>query len=487
MLGVDIGTSDTKVLATTVDGREISCATATTRWSTRAGSLTETDPDQLFTAVLALVDRATRDAERLIGPAQVTGVATTGLGEAGVLLDRRNQPVHPIIAWFDPRGGREFRQLDDTVVEQFRGRTGLPVSSLASIAKLAWMRGQGTDLLDHTWLSVPEYIAFRLTGTLAAEYSLAARTGLIDQDTSAVWADAVHALGADTLILPTLVTAGTPLGRVSETGEHPLPSTLTGAAVTVAGHDHPVAAVGSGAVGPDVAFDSFGTAQVLLRATPHGLDYDARERLAHAGIDTVHHVLGNQRILVAGTKTGLLLRRTLNLLGVTDNAARDAMDAAALALAVDTTGITVAGANNDDGTLRITIDTDTSSPAGLWLTVLDHGSQEVNSLLAIMAAEVGPFTHTVVAGGWTRMASVRQAKQDALPDVRFASRGQAGAFGAAMFAAHAMTVADQLTAQGDPTGNAIDHPCGPSDEFAARFTDPRPATTARRIPEESTA
>ena len=155
---------------------------------------------------------------------------------------------------------------------------------------------------------------------------------------------------------------------------------------------------------------------------------------------------------------------------------------------MDTTGITVAGANNDDGNLRITIDTDTSTPAGLWLAVLDHGNQEVNTLLAIMTAEVGPFTHTVVAGGWTRMASVRQAKQDALPGVRFAGRGQAGAFGAAMFAAHAVTVADQLVATGDPTGNAVDHPSRPSDQFAAQFTDPRAATaTADRISEESMA
>jgi sugar (pentulose or hexulose) kinase len=487
LLGVDIGTSDTKVLATTIDGAEIACTTATTRWSTRAGSWTETDPDQLFTAVLALAERAVSDAEQRIGPVQVHGIATTGLGEAGVLLDRRNRPAHNIIAWFDPRGGREFRQLGDAVVGQFRGRTGLPVSSLASVAKLAWMRGEGIELAHSTWLSVPEYIAFRLGGTPAAEFSLAARTGLVDQDTSAVWPEMVQALGANAGILPPLIRAGTPLGRAADSGRPRLPSALAGAVVTVAGHDHPVAAVGSGAVGPDVAFDSFGTAQVLLRTTPRTLDYGARERLALAGIDTVHHVLGDQRILVAGTKTGLLLRRTLDLLGMRDGSARDNLDAAALALAVDMAGITVAGANNDDGNLRIAVDTDTATPAGLWLAVLDHGNREVNSLLAIMAAEVGPFSRTVVAGGWTRMASVRRAKQDALPEVRFSSRGQAGAFGAALFAAHAVAVAEQLTARGDATANAIDHPTGPSDQFAAQFTDPRPATAAGRIPEESTA
>jgi sugar (pentulose or hexulose) kinase len=468
VLGVDIGTSDTKVLATTPDGREIAWVAAATRWNTRAGSMTETDPNQLYTAVLALAEQAVAAAQRLTGPVRVRGIATTGLGEAGVLLDQQHRPVYPIIAWFDPRGSQEFQQLDGTVLDQFRGRTGLPLSPLASIAKLAWMRGQGTNLAGHTWLSVPEYVAYRLTDTLAAEYSLAARTGLLDQDTSAVWPAAVHALGADNQILPALVTAGTPLGRVAP-GTGKVPEVLVDALVTVAGHDHPVAAVGSGALGPDVAFDSFGTAQVLLRTT-QGLDYPGRERLALVGINTVHHVMGDRRVLVAGTRSGLLLRRTLNLLGITDNVGREALDAAAMAESADSTGIAVSGAHNDDGTLRITVDTDTSSPAGLWLAVLAHGTQEVDSLLDVMAAEVGPFAETVVAGGWTRMRSVREAKQKALPAVRFANRAQAGAFGAAMFAAHAVTVAEQLSAAGDPSGNAVDHPRGPSDEFAAQFT-----------------
>ncbi len=115
-----------------------------------------------------------------------------------------------------------------------------------------------------------------------------------------------------------------------------MPDVLVDAVVTVAGHDHPVAAVGSGALGPDVAFDSFGTAQVLLRTT-QGLDYPGRERLALVGINTVHHVMGDRRVLVAGTRSGLLLRRTLNLLGITDNAGREALDAAAMAESADST------------------------------------------------------------------------------------------------------------------------------------------------------
>ena len=80
LLGIDIGTSDTKVLVTTVDGTEIASVAAATQWVTHAGSRTESDPAQLHTAILALAARAVAAARELIGPVRVCGIATTGLG-----------------------------------------------------------------------------------------------------------------------------------------------------------------------------------------------------------------------------------------------------------------------------------------------------------------------------------------------------------------------------------------------------------------------
>jgi len=87
----------------------------------------------------------------------------------------------------------------------------------------------------------------------------------------------------------------------------------------------------------------------------------------------------------------------------------------------------------------------------------------------------------VVAGGWTRMESVRRSKAASLPAVRFSDRSQAGAFGATMFAAHAHQVAGRLAAAGDPRGSAVLDPSGPSEEFAARYT------AAATEPEQSLA
>jgi sugar (pentulose or hexulose) kinase len=251
-----------------------------------------------------------------------------------------------------------------------------------------------------------------------------------------------------------------------------------GAVLTIAGHDHPVAAVGCGATGADEIFDSFGTAEALVRSVEGNLDRDARHRLASAGVNSVHHVLAGRRLLLGGTKAGLLLRRTLDMLGAVtgqrrgelDDAACRLAEAAAITRSRATEGIRVTGAANDDGTLRIEVTSDAVTPAAVWLATLDHGIDEAARCLDLMAAEIGPATAVVAAGGWTRMTSVRLSKAASLPNVRFSDRSQAGAFGATMFAAHAAMIAEELSTTGDDSANSVLTPNGPSAEFAARYT-----------------
>ncbi len=476
LLGLDIGTSDSKVLATTTAGAEIASVSTPTVWRNHGGSFTDTDPQRLVTGILALLERAVAVTTERVGPVSVSAIGVTGMAEAGVLLDDGGRPEHPIMAWFDPRGGAEIRQLPAPLIAEFCGRTGLPVSSLATIAKLAWMRSQGTVLQGKQWLNVPEFLVHSLGGVRASEWSLAARTGLLDQDSDQLWPAALAAIDAPADLIPPLVLAGTPLGRATGPA---VPAVLHGAVLTVAGHDHPVAAVGCGTTGADEIFDSFGTAEALVRSVEGNLDRAARDRLASAGVNSVHHVLAGRRLLLGGTKAGLLLRRTLDMLGAGSGDRRQELDEAACALddaspGAATEGIRVWGAANDDGTLHINVTTDQVTPAAIWLATLANGVDEAARCLDLMAAEIGPASAVVVAGGWTRMQSVRRGKMASLPNVRFSDRSQAGAFGATMFAAHAAIVAEKLAADGDTSGNAVLAPEGPSAEFAAGYAGTAP-------------
>lgn len=482
LLGVDIGTTDSKVLVTGIEGTEILSAATPSRWTNHDGRYTDMPAEDLARTVLDLLERAVLKTTAELGPVRVSGIGVTAMGEAGVLLDEHSHAVFPIIAWFDPRGAEEMSRFPAEVLEQFWGRTGLPVSPTATVAKLAWMRRTGVDFTRKTWLNIAEYVVYRLGGDAATELSLLARTGLLDQDTEALWPAAVAAVGASPELVPPRVLAGTPLGRSSNC-HGPVPKILHGAVLTVAGHDHPVAAIGCGVLGADELFDSFGTAEALVQTVPGELDYAARERLARNGIDVVHHVLAGRRALIGGTKAGLLLRRTLRLLGADDSEGRSRLDRAVMNLPPSLTplpGLEVRGAANSDGILKIVAARDDITPATLWRATLDHAMDEARACLARMAQETGPVSATVVAGGWIGMRSVRTAKQLSLTNVRFSTRAQAGAFGAALFAAHAVDQADQMTATGDNSAVGLSRPTGPDARFAADFGRLQPRSTPAR-------
>ncbi|MDQ6656710.1 MAG: FGGY family carbohydrate kinase [Actinomycetota bacterium] len=482
LLGVDVGTTDIKVLATTTAGEEICLDTAPTRWHGYPDGRTELAPDGLSDDIIALLATVAQAAAERLGAVRVAGIGITGMAEAGVLRRRDGTSSYPIIAWFDPRGQHEMAALPPALRAEFPGRTGLPVSGLATLAKLLWMRDHGIELTGCNWLGVPEFVAARLGGEPVAELSLVSRTGLLDQHTLEPLAAALELLAVGPELLPPFVAGGTPLGTAA--GDQ-IPKILRGAVITVAGHDHPVAAVGAGAAGSEDVFDSFGTAEALVRSTTGDVTVAERARLAEIDINTVQHALAGRQMLLGGTKAGLLQRRALGLLGVHGRDGRDRLDAAACALLdrigddVTPEGIVVHGAAMNDGALHLRLDIHDVDPAAVWLAIVHHGVDIVIEMLAEMATIAGASGRAVVAGGWTRMTSVKRIKSARQPALRFSPRRQAGAFGAALFAAHAIGTADRARSAGHHDSRVLDAMTGPDEQFIHTFTNHQAGTSAR--------
>jgi sugar (pentulose or hexulose) kinase len=365
----------------------------------------------------------------------------TGLAESGVLLDGAGRPAAPVIAWFDRRGGTELEQLAREApgfAAAFEGTTGLPWSSQATLAKLLWLRASGHPAGPaSTWLSVPEWIVFALGGDPVREPSLASRTGLIDQGTGQVWPQALAAAGLPARILPEERTAGSPAGYLRHDG---VVSCAAGAVLTVAGHDHPVAAVGVGA-GPDELFNSSGTADVLARSIPGTLTPAERQQVVTAGWSFGRHVLPDTSLLLAGVSGGLLLRRVLAVLGAESEPARSALDHASLGVGDLPAGLSVSGdgRTQDDVVLRVR---DNASPAAIWTAAVRYTADQARLLLTAIEKVAGPHRRAVAAGGWTQMASVRGAKAAVIDALSFSPVVQPGATGAAMLAAYALAGAD---------------------------------------------
>jgi len=378
------------------------------------------------------------------------------MAESGALLDAAGGVAAPVIAWFDPRGAAEIAAIPADVRADFPRRTGLPVTAMASISKLLHLRGTGVELADLTWLNVPELVVHALGGARVGELSLTSRTGLLDQEHSVCWPRAFEVLGVGPGFLPPPVYAGDVCGHVGEVAglgagngaAWPLPEQVWGAALTVAGHDHLVAAVAAGAVHAGQLYVSMGTAEALVRVLDTDVLPASRERLAGVGINAVRHVVRDRSVILVGTRSGLLLRRVLQLVGVHEDEARRRLDREVMALPIGggpgASSVQVTGAGNDDGVLNVRASGDGLSPAVLFAAALDHGTRVCLDLLAEMNREVPPPDRTLASGGWTRMACVRRARSAALPQVSYSPRSEDTAYGAALFGAYAAAGATRI-------------------------------------------
>jgi len=454
VIGMDIGTTSAKAAVRSQTRHGAPYAELPTPWQAGRHGQTEIDPYRLLDVAVELLGRAVRGAESAWGPVRVRGIGVAGMAESGVLVGGGGRPVAPVIAWFDHRGSRELQQAVKDAPQfaaAFERTTGLPYSDQASVAKLLWLRGAG-HLADRasTWLSVPEWIVFCLGGDLVREPSLASRTGLVDQGTGELWPAAAALAGLPARILPDERPAGCPAGRLRHEGAD---RAAAGAVLTVAGHDHPVAAIGAGAAARDDLFNSSGTADVLARSLPGTLTEAQRQAVVRAGWSAGRHVLPGASLLLAGVSGGLLLRRVLAALGAEAAGARAALDRASLDIGDLPAGLSVTGdgRSQDDVVVRIA---DGATPAAIWAAAVRYTAEQARRMLDDIEQVVGPHRRAVAAGGWTRMESVRVAKRAAIGSVSFSPVVQPGVTGAALLAAFAvagdgMPLADFIRASAD--------------------------------------
>ena len=433
VIGLDIGTTASKALIRRLDSPAALVVQQPTRWRTEPGARTELEASAFLRLAVDLIGMAVRAAESAWGGVSVRAVSVGGIAESGVLLDPAGRPAVAAIAWFDRRGENHVHRVRNehpAFAERFAAVTGLPWSFQATVAKLLWLQSERQIVPGSKWLSVPEWVVHGLGGELCREPSLASRTGLIDQGTGQPWADALAIAGLSDSFLPDQAYAGRPVGFLKHES---VPACAAGAVLSVAGHDHPVAALGVGAIGADDLFNSSGTADVIARTVPGMLDESQRRRVVAARWSAGRHVIPGATFLLAGVSGGLLLRRVLTALGADSPQARAALDAASCEVSALPAGPSVAGDGRTDSDVVIRVQ-DGATPAAIWAAATRHTARLTRRLLDDIEPVVGPHRAALAAGGWTRMRSVRVAKTETIERLGFSTEEEPGAVGAALLA-----------------------------------------------------
>ena len=421
LIGVDIGTSRLKAVATDLDLKVLSEYTEPTPWK-HEKNFSEIDMALLAKTVTAVASKAAE-----LAGGKVIAIGFTGFSETGVLMDAAGTPLSPGLAWHDPRGLTEpiIKELGDF---EFRARAGALLNEIVTISKTLWLnKNYPESKRAKHFLSAPEWVAYCLGAEPVNELSLVSRTGFFDVEARQPWEEAINLVGGGKDFLARLVVAGEPIGIVNEKA----PENLRGAIITIAGHDHFTAAYYSGAINEGSLFDSMGTAEALLRTFKAPLKRDAIAELAAANVGLSCSVIADHYTLLGALPTGLTLERACSLLGVTSLDEKVALGTAALSIDPAASAMRVV---NDYHGLSITNLDDAVSPAALFRATVEHLVEDSAEMISLIEKFTGKAENVVIAGGWIKNPIIAFAKEKQFGKYRVSDATEAGATGAAEFA-----------------------------------------------------
>ena len=267
-IGIDLGTTNTKAIALSASGDVVyECSQPTVVNPVPTGG--EMDAKQLGVDLLHLLQRVISEVQK-ISDEPLTGIGLTGMAEAGCFVNDKGEPITPILLWYDQRGAAEAEKLRREYEDILTSISGIRMSNVATIYKLAYLKKWATE--NHPrwpksakWFGVPEWAAWLLTGEYYTDRTLAVRTGAYSLKANDWSPEVCDIVGIDPDIFPQIIPAKQQNIPISPEVAAWL-GVSDAVSVTVAGHDDLAAAYGAG-LSERVWVDSTGTAEGLVALT----------------------------------------------------------------------------------------------------------------------------------------------------------------------------------------------------------------------------
>ena len=267
LLGLDVGTSSSKAIVLSQDGRELARGRVEYPLSYLDGGRVELDLTVVWAAVTTLIRQAAAQARASGGAVRAISLAVSGDEAIPVAADGRH--LRPCIMAMDNRTASLAEQFGRKVGRQrLYGITGLPAHAMHPLIRLMWIREHEPEVFAATakMLCWSELITSLLGAAPVSDHSVASRTMAFDVVRREWSQEILDAAGVDQALMPGLAPSGTVIGEVPAGIAAGL-GVEAGARVVAGGFDQPMAALGSGVLDPGDAGVGTGTWEALVAVT----------------------------------------------------------------------------------------------------------------------------------------------------------------------------------------------------------------------------
>ena len=274
LLGIDIGTTGTKTLLFAENGTLLGHAYKPYPLHTPKPEWREQDSEDWWQAVVLTVREVCAQANTQLN---IAAISLSTQGGTLVPVDRDFMPLRRAIVWNDHRCADEASVFLQEVgpAEMMYRKTGWKLGKGSVPQKIRWLKDHEPDLFEKTamFLTVPDYISYRMTGIPAVDLSNLGNNRLCDIQAARYDDEILRYAGITEQQLPQIVRSGEVIGTLTDEAASAMG--LSTRPVLVAGaHDQYAVALGAGANHPGDILIGSGTAWVIT-AIADAPDFDS--------------------------------------------------------------------------------------------------------------------------------------------------------------------------------------------------------------------
>jgi xylulokinase len=288
VLGIDLGTSQVKVLLAAPDGTVLREGSAGYEITAPRGGWAESDPEQWW--------RAVRRAILSIAPAEVAGIAVAGQMHGVVLISERHCVLRPAILWLDRRARDEVANYGDIGADQLLAlANGASPGTAGPI--LLWLKQHEPEIYRSArWQLQPkDWLRLRLTGSVCTDPTDASGTLLYDVAGDGWAVGVAEALGLGTRLLPSVRGSAEVAGTLQPEAARDL-GLPPGIPVAVGCADTAASLLAASLPSPDWGLLTLGTGgQWIMPVSSVELDRSGNTNLFRA-VDGLYRLAGAQNV-----------------------------------------------------------------------------------------------------------------------------------------------------------------------------------------------
>jgi gluconokinase len=178
VIGVDIGTGSAKALAIDIAGKAMAVAQVFYKTDSPQPGYSEQDPEIIWKAFIKCIGDIVSQMKRVPGAVSISSAM-----HSVIAIDQNNQTLTPLITWEDTRSEKIAEQIRNSAeAEKFYTLTGTPLHAMSPLCKIKWLKENQPEVFKKTakFISIKEFIWFRLFAAYEIDYSIASATGLFN-------------------------------------------------------------------------------------------------------------------------------------------------------------------------------------------------------------------------------------------------------------------------------------------------------------------